>query len=101
MIANADRKVLVFWLIAVGLITARELRTKDLPLGMPRPSAYTGSAIVYGAAAIVGEFAPDLGVIAAGGWTLAIAYQSLQAERARGAGSDRVRMGPTIRTQRT
>jgi hypothetical protein len=84
VIPNADRKVLVFWLIAVALITSRELSTEGLPLGLPRPSAYVGSAIVYGAAAIVAEFAPALGVVAAGGWTLAIAYGSLQA-RKRGA----------------
>lgn len=77
---NADRKIVVAWMIAVALITTRELRQKtDRPLGLPLPSAYTGSAIVYGAAAIVAEFAPDLAVVAAAGWTLAIAYRSLGA----------------------
>ncbi len=75
MIANPDRKVLVFWLLTVGLITARELRSSALPIfGMPRPSAYLGSAVVFGTAAIMAEFAGDLAVVFAAGWTLAIAY---------------------------
>jgi hypothetical protein len=86
MIANPDRKVLVFWLITVGLITTRELRTPGLPVyGMPRPSAYVGSAVVFGSAAIVSEFAGDLAVLFAAGWTLAIAYGTFAGkERAKG-----------------
>ncbi len=87
---NADRKVLVLWLIAVGLITARELRTPGLPVyGMPRPSAYVGSAIVYGAAAILSEAVPELAVAFAFGWTLAIAYQIVNRKAQTGAAAPR------------
>ncbi len=68
-VANPDRKVLVAWLIAVGILTARELKSGAI---MPRPSVYVGSAIVYGGAAIIAEFSGDLAVALAAGWTIAI-----------------------------
>lgn len=75
MIQNPDRKILVMWMIAIGLISARELKSGQL---LPRPHVYVGSAVVYGIAAILAEVAPDVAVLAAAGWTLAIAYSLLE-----------------------
>lgn len=71
---NADRKILVLWVIAIALITRDELASGEF---MPRPSRYVGSAMVYGVAAVIAEFAADLAFWLAFGWTLAIAYQML------------------------
>jgi len=70
-VANPDRKVLVLWLIAIAMITWRELKAGEVP---PAPHAYVGSAIVYGFAAILAEAAGDVGVYLAVGWTLWLAY---------------------------
>lgn len=84
---NPDRKILVMWVIAVALITKRELAnpTGVLP-GLPNPAAYFGSAIVYGIAAVLAELVGDLAVILAFGWTLNIAYRSLVPSEAASSG---------------
>lgn len=69
---NPDRKILVLWVIAVALITRDEIRSG---YSLPRPHRYTGSAIVYGMAALLSELAPELAVVFAFGWTLAIAFR--------------------------
>ncbi len=79
MISNPDRKILVLWVIALALITRRELANPSgIPgIGLPNPAAYFGSAIVYGLAAVLAEAAGDLAFYLALGWTLAIAFRSL------------------------
>lgn len=74
MIENADRKILVMWVIAAAMLTKREIDEGEF---MPRPNIYAGSAMVYGVAAVLAEFAPDLAFWLAFGWTLQIAYQML------------------------
>lgn len=75
---NPDRKILVLWVIAIALITKDELSSGQT---MPRPFRYVGSAMVYGIAAVVSEFAGDLAVWLAVGWTLSIAYKSLSGSK--------------------
>lgn len=74
---NPDRKILVMWVIAIALITRDEIKSG---VGMPRPHRYVGSAMVYGIAAILAEFAGPLAVWLAVGWTLSIAYTTLSAD---------------------
>lgn len=74
MISNPDRKILVLWVIALALITRRELAKPSGPLSLPNPASYFGSAIVYGMAAVLAEAAGDLAFFLALGWTLAIAF---------------------------
>lgn len=77
---NADRKVLVLWVLAASMLTRNEIKAGER---MPRPAVYTRSGMVYGIAAVVAEFAPDLAFWLALGWTLTIAYQTI------GGGNDR------------
>lgn len=79
---SADRSILVLWLLGVSMVTWRELRHPSGVLAMPAPSAYVGTIIVYGAAALVGEVSPPLGVALAFGWTLALAYSALGVKEA-------------------
>jgi hypothetical protein len=75
VISNPDRKILVLWVIALALITRRELRAPSgIPgLSLPNPASYFGSAIVYGLAAVLAEVAGDFAFFLALGWTIAIA----------------------------
>lgn len=70
--SNPDRKILVLWVIAVALITRDEIRSGYT---LPRPHRYTGSAIVYGMAALLAELAGPVAVVFALGWTIAIALR--------------------------
>jgi hypothetical protein len=71
----SDRRILVLWALAIGLITWREFRNPSpdavIP-GLPRPWAYTGAAAAYAVAAIAAEANADLGVALALAWTVAI-----------------------------
>lgn len=92
MIQNADRKVLVLWFIALGLISWRELKAPSGVLNglggtikLPNPSAYVSSMVVYGGAALIAEVSGELAVALAAGWTLSIIYRMRGITEAKGA----------------
>ena len=68
------RLILLLWFVAIALITRRAVVEQK---SMPPPHAYVGSAMVYGTAALLGEFAPQLAATFAVGWTLALAYATV------------------------
>jgi hypothetical protein len=70
-IRNPERKVLVLWLIALAMITYKEVRGGASK--MPAPSAYLPSSIIYGIAAVLAEVAGDVSVLLATGWTISLA----------------------------
>lgn len=72
---KGDRRILVLWALAMGLITYREIKrpSPDAVLaGIPRPWAYTGGTIAYVFAGLVSEANQSLGVALALAWTIAI-----------------------------
>lgn len=65
------RLILLLWFLAIVFIARRAIVEEH---ELPPPHAFVGSAIVYGSAALIGEFAPTLGATFAFGWTVALAY---------------------------
>lgn len=96
---NPDRRILVLWALAMGLITYREIVTPSsdaILAGVPRPWAYTGGTVAYVFAALVGEANAPLGAALALAWTVAIYLGYFGAPGPSGGGAGKSSKGKAV-----
>jgi hypothetical protein len=97
---KADRRILVLWALAMGLITYREIKAPApdaIVPGIPRPWAYTGGTVAYVVAALVGEASASLGAALALAWTVAIYLGYFGAPGPAGGGSGSARAAEGVK----